>query len=535
MYSGAAKIVFKTVDISELVPAIATSVGAIVVDAKRGDVDVPKLITNTSQFIQEFGKPTVSDYAMHAALGFLQQGNRLYVMRVHKNALYGGVEIKTAASAEVNAAWAVGVADPVTRVFGTDGLITIFQKDPGVWGDNLSVKVTINDVVLKIFTIEVYYTDTDGVVSLVESFDVSRVRQVDGYGNQLYLEDKINGSSQYIRVKDNTAVSDTTLPKAQSTALTMDGGADGSAVTSTELVAGWDKFTDKNAYQVNILINGGFTDVTVQTKMRDIAEARIDCTCILDVPYANIDDVSELTTWRSSTQNFNTSFCALYAPWIKIFDEYNGQVITIPPSGDIAAVYVLTDYIYGAAHGAPAGYNRGILSRALALSFGSDVNKKVFTEGEMDTLDDAQINPLLNDPGFGVVVFGEGTEQTKQSALSNVHVRRLINQLAVSTTRLCKGYLFEPLIDRTYFRVRTVLEQYMAELEGLGAFDNVDDRGWKVVCDATNNPASVRDANQLRVWLFIKPVKVAKYIEIKAIITRSTASFEAIVAAGIPA
>jgi phage tail sheath protein FI len=151
----------------------------------------------------------------------------------------------------------------------------------------------------------------------------------------------------------------------------------------------------------------------------------------------------------------------------------------------------------------------------------------------MDSLDDVQINPIIVDPGWGIVVFGEDTEQSKKSALSNVHVRRLINQIAVSTTRAAKGYLFEPLLDRTYFRVRMTMEQYLAELEGLGAFDNVNDRGWKVVCDATNNPASVRDLNELHVWLFIKPVRVAKYIEIKAIITRSTASFEAAIASGV--
>jgi phage tail sheath protein FI len=151
----------------------------------------------------------------------------------------------------------------------------------------------------------------------------------------------------------------------------------------------------------------------------------------------------------------------------------------------------------------------------------------------MDTLDDANINTILNDPGWGILVFGEDTEQSKKSALSNVHVRRLINQIAVATTRSAKAFLFEPLLERTYFRVRTVMEQYFAELEGLGAFDNVNDRGWKVVCDASNNPASVRDLSELHIWLFVKPVKVAKYIEIKCIITRSTASFEAIIAAGV--
>ena len=130
-------------------------------------------------------------------------------------------------------------------------------------------------------------------------------------------------------------------------------------------------------------------------------------------------------------------------------------------------------------------------------------------------------------------MYGEETEQAKKSALSNVHVRRLINQIGVATAVGARAYLFEPLLDRTYFRVRTNLEQFMAEFEGLGAFDNVDDRGWKVVCDSTNNTADVRDRNELHIWLFIKPVKVAKYIEIKAIITRSSASFEATIAAGL--
>jgi len=536
MYSGAAKIVFKTLDISELVPAVATSIGAIVVDSDKGNIDVPQLITNKAQFIDEYGKPAVSDYAMHAALGFLINGQRLYVQRVVKNALYGGLEIKKSGSVEVNAGWTIDQATPKSSYsFGADGLIAICGKDPGTWNNNLSVIVTIIDAVTDLtFKIDVYYPDDDGAAQLVESFTVSRKRQVDGFGRQMYLTNVINGESDYIYVIDNTAEADTVMPKAQATTLAMLSGSNGIAVTDTEVVAGWDKFAELTSYPVNILINGGFTSVTVQTKMRTVAEGRsYDCVCVLDMPYSELDSVTDQVTWRSSTQNFNTSYCALYSPWIKIFDEYNGQIISIPPSGDIAGIYALTDYIYGGAHGAPAGYNRGTLTRCLQLSFGSNVNKIAYTSGERDTLDDAQINVLMNDPAWGIIVFGEGTEQTKLTALSNVHVRRLINQIAVATTAASKNYLFEPLLERTYFRVRLTLEQFMAELEGLGAFDNVDDRGWKVVCDATNNTAADRDRNQLNVWLFIKPVKVAKYIEIKGIITRSTASFEAIIAAGL--
>jgi hypothetical protein len=547
MYSGSAKIVFKTLDISELVPAVATSVGAIVVHSNKGDVDAPVLITNKAQFIQEYGKPEIpTDYtsalqlaklAKHAAIGFLQNGRVLYAMRARKDSLYGGLYVVTSGSSEINAAIVAGQSVPGAYVYGTDQCLVFFGADPGTWNNNIKIVLTTVDAPTWKFRVDVYYVDDAGVTSLVETFNVSRKRQLDGYGNQTYIKDVINGRSAYIRVEDNALVANTVMPRDISTALSMAQGSNDTTMDDAAVVVAWDVFTNILAYSINILINGGLCTAanTVHTKMKNIAEARVDCTCVLDVPYADLNSVANQVTWRTGTQNLNTSFTALYSPWIKVFDEYNGQVVAIPASGDIAGVYALTDYIYGAAHGAPAGYNRGILGRALQLCFGIDLTKKAYTTGvggEMDVLDAAQINPIINDPGFGIVVFGEETEQALKSALSNVHIRRLINQIAVETTRASKNYLFEPLIDRTYFRVRTALEQYMASLEGLGAFDNVTDRGWKVVCDATNNSATDRDNNQLNVWLFIKPVKVAKYIEIKAIITRSTASFEAIIAAG---
>ena len=88
-------------------------------------------------------------------------------------------------------------------------------------------------------------------------------------------------------------------------------------------------------------------------------------------------------------------------------------------------------------------------------------------------------------------------------------------------------------MESTYFRVRTAMEEYLGELSSLGAFDTNDDAGYKVVVDATNNTGNDRDNDVMNVWLYIKPVKVAKYIRIKAIILRSSASFEATIAAGI--
>jgi hypothetical protein len=75
------------------------------------------------------------------------------------------------------------------------------------------------------------------------------------------------------------------------------------------------------------------------------------------------------------------------------------------------------------------------------------------------------------------------------------------------------------------------MEQFMSEKAANNAFDDPRQKvGWDVICDPNvNNGAAVRDRDQLNIWLFIKPVKIARYIEIRGIITRSTASFEAII------
>lgn len=534
MYTGAAKIVFKTVDLSDQVQGVATSVGAIVLISNQGSTVAPVLITSRTQFIAEYGKPSPGDYGHYAALGFLEYGTQLYCMRASKNALYGGAYIVKSTSANPNAGILAGAADPDSYSYGTDEVLVFFAKDPGTWNDNVGIRITNVDVAEYTFDVEVYYTDpSTSITSLVETFSCSRKHQLDGYGTQMYITDRINGVSQYIIVRDNTAEADSVLPKAQASTLAFVNGSNGTTVTSAELITAWDLFSNPQDLSVNILINSGYTDVAVQQKMLDICEDRVDCTAVLDVPYAQLTSATNTVTWRTTTQNFNSSFAALYSPWIKIYDEYNGQIVSIPPSGDIAANYALTDYTYNGAFGAAAGYNRGILKRALQFDFGGLTNKFTYTSGEMDLLQDNQINPLYQDKGWGRVILGEDTEQTKKSALSDVHVRRLINQIAVATTKYAKSYLFEPLLERTFFKVRTAMEQYMAELEGLGAFDNVSDRGWKVVCDSTNNTAIVRDRNELHIDLYMKPVRVAKYIQIQGIITRSTASFDAIITAGI--
>lgn len=72
--------------------------------------------------------------------------------------------------------------------------------NPGVWGNKISIAITASKTVPTGFVIIVYY---DGVK--VESWEVTREERLDGFQRQLQLEEKINGKSAYIWVKNNVA------------------------------------------------------------------------------------------------------------------------------------------------------------------------------------------------------------------------------------------------------------------------------------------------------------------------------------------
>jgi hypothetical protein len=76
----------------------------------------------------------------------------------------------------------------------------VVSANQGNWGNKLSIAITPNKDYSDIggFNLLVYF---DGV--LVETWVVSRQQVLDGYGKSLFLEDKINGKSSYIKVLDN--------------------------------------------------------------------------------------------------------------------------------------------------------------------------------------------------------------------------------------------------------------------------------------------------------------------------------------------
>jgi len=519
----------KETDLSNLIPAISTTSAAIVGYSVKGDTTQIRLVTSKQQFIAQYGEPVLGNYFHYSALAYLDNGNQLWCYRVQNGALYGGVKIKISTSSAANAAISTGVSSPdFVFVSGEDNLFNIYGCNPGVWNNNLAVIVTNVSASDYTFQINVYLKDENSNYNQVESWTVSRKHQLDGYGNQQYMETAINSFSDYIWVADDDSQTDDKLPKPNTSVLAFARGSDGSAVADAQYTAGWAKFTNPEDVDVRLLIQGGgyvSNTVTVQTQMKTIAEARKDCIAILDVPYTSISSVSNTVTFRNSTQNFNSSYCALYTGWVKVYDAYNSTIVELPPSGYVASQVAYNDYTADVFY-APAGINRGQLN-VLGVT-------PVYTQGDRDTLYAAQINPIQKFPGQGNVIWGQKMEQLKASATDRMNVRRLLLTLEKAMSASLNSFVFEPNSETTRFRITAMLESFLDTFSAKGAFQTeLGDKGYLVVCDTSNNTPAVIDANELHVDVYVKPSRAAEFIQLNTIITTSGVSFEELISKGI--
>lgn len=517
----------REIDLSNIVTTVSTSVGAVVGYANRGPLTM-KLNKSTKDFIERYGKPLPDSgtFFHYTALGFMQISGNLYARRVVKSdARYGGFVAVVSSDSGDNMSVSQ-MADPTVYSFAANELFLVYPENPGVWNKKLSVNIENVDVVNNQFDLEVTELLDDGRTVIRELKTVSRdPAKMNGYGKNIYIETAFE-NSEFIRVKDSAFSSDV-LPKENNggTAVTLTGGDDGAVVgvsDTSEVNKAWDDFANPDVVNVNILLNGGYTGVATQTKMDTIANSRKDCVAILDIP-ALEQDVVDVVTYRRTTLALNSSYSALYTPWIKVKDDYNDRSLFVPPSGYIGGTLAYTDAV-AEPWSAPAGPSRGLIP-ALEL-------EKYYTQDERDTLYEAQVNMVRKHPSGYTASWGQKMLKTLPSALDRMNVRRLMIVLEKAITIALDAFLFEPNDFGTRLRLTNMIEDYLRDIYGRGGIQtNADGTpGFSVVADERNNTSERIDRNELWVDIYIKPIRAAEFIQLSMIITKSGASFSELIA-----
>jgi phage tail sheath protein FI len=188
----------------------------------------------------------------------------------------------------------------------------------------------------------------------------------------------------------------------------------------------------------------------------------------------------------------------------------------MPETTKAAAIYVRNDRL-GNVWDAPAGLNRGIIYGVSDLSF----NPK---DKEADQLYTKSFNYAKQYPLDGFILEGQKTSQTKPSAFDRVNVRRLFLRLERAVYQAARYFVMEP--NNTFTRQRLVdtIEPIFRNVKSQGGMYD-----YKIICDESNNTPEVIDANELRVSLLIKPVRVCEYLLIDFLATRTDANFEELV------
>jgi phage tail sheath protein FI len=286
-------------------------------------------------------------------------------------------------------------------------------------------------------------------------------------------------------------------------------------------------FQNPEVYDITLLVIPGVSSGAVLGQGLQMCEARGDCMMLIDPPFGL--RAQQVVDWHNGilfsdlASAINSSYGALYHPWLKIYDQFSSQTIYIPPSGHVTAVYARTARI-AEQWIAPAGLQRGRLLTPI------DVEVDL-TQGERDLLYGYgnAVNPIVDFPQEGLTVWGQRTLQRRASALDRVNVRLLLIYIKKNAIRFLRQFVFEPNDEITRAQVVSVSNPFLADIAARRGLT-----GFSVVCDERNNTPERIDRSELHCAFFLKPTRAAEFIQLNLVILRTEASFTAdeVLAAG---
>ena len=306
-------------------------------------------------------------------------------------------------------------------------------------------------------------------------------------------------------------------------------GTDDYAVTAGELQIGYDEFKDVETVDVNLILGGkGGGDAntassqdTHVTMLTALVEDRKDCVAFVS-PYraATVGVSSSNTATANVVEAFDlcpsSSYVVFDSGYKYMYDKYNDVYRYVPMNGDTAGLCAYTDNVADPWF-SPAGLNRGNVRGAIKLSYSPK-------KSERDQLYRARVNPVVDFPGQGVVLFGDKTALSKPSAFDRINVRRLFLVLEKAIATAAKFQLFEFNDEFTRASFRNLVEPFLRDVQGRrGIFD------FRVVADDTNNTGEVIDRNEFIGDIYIKPARSINFITLNFVAVRTGVEFEEVV------
>ena len=168
---------------------------------------------------------------------------------------------------------------------------------------------------------------------------------------------------------------------------------------------------------------------------------------VLDIPQ-ELRKTNDIIEYRNMV---DSTYAAMYHPWIQVYDRVAKKPTFIPPSGAVMGVYSRTDVSRGV-HKAPA--NETIACTGLSVNY---------TTGEQDILNPAGVNLIRALPGQGIRIWGARTASSN-SAFKYINVRRLFIFVEQSIRVSTNWVVFEPNNSSLWARVQMTVSSFLESL-----------------------------------------------------------------------
>lgn len=197
----------------------------------------------------------------------------------------------------------------------------------------------------------------------------------------------------------------------------------------------------------------------------------------------------------------SASYGALYYPWLMNGDD------DFPPSGSVAGIYARVEL-----ENAPFGVRWPPANQVLRAVTHPAVPVK-WREG--DLLLSEHINPLLEQPARGVVVWGART-LSREPQWVHINSRRIASAIAEQLRRDSEWVVFEHQRPELWEIVGRMVRSRLDLMWGAGLLTG-DKAGleYEVICNAELNPPEVREAGQVHVQVKIRPISTTESIVIE--------------------
>jgi hypothetical protein len=245
-------------------------------------------------------------------------------------------------------------------------------------------------------------------------------------------------------------------------------------------------------------LNNGYAD-----QARAITSLLITHATLMRYRIAVLDcgDGQSLSEVRAFRAQYDSTYAALYYPWVRILDPLSQREISVPPSGFVAGIYCRND-INRAVYKAPA--NEVV---NLALGFETFLNKS-----QQDVLNPEGINCFRFFEGRGMRLWGARTISSDPE-WKYVNLRRYFAYLERSIDRGTQWAVFEPNGELLWANVRRTIDDFLLnEWQNGALLGDKPEKAYFVKCDRSTMSQNDLDNGRLVCLVGVAPLRPAEFV-----------------------